>query len=119
MAGMLGQAGGKGQSWRSKGLLQLRVPRMGWLQDENVEVGFSKTASLHYGCRYPLDWLFRRSQHDQSYTNDNEESHASQQAFLNLIPRREIEAPPNYNEFSVNGNNPLSLCLSPGVHFNL
>jgi hypothetical protein len=27
-----------------------------------------------------------------------------------------IEAPRNDNEFSVNGNNPLTLCLSPGVH---
>src|SRR5438477_5224789 len=38
----------------------------------------SLNASLHNGCGYPLDWLFRRSQRDQGYTDDNEGSHAQQ-----------------------------------------
>src|ERR1039458_2249508 len=45
------------------------------------------SSCLRDGCRYPLDWLFRWSQHDQSYANDNEESHAHQFSAWDQIKR--------------------------------
>jgi hypothetical protein len=29
---------------------------------------------LHNGCRYALDWLFRRNQREQGYTDEDEHS---------------------------------------------
>ena len=39
MAGMLGRTGRKGQSERRRGLLQLRVFRLGFIQEEHVGIG--------------------------------------------------------------------------------
>jgi len=44
--------------------------------------GFSALGAILHNCwRYPLDWLFRRSQRDQRYADDNKHSRSDQKSY--------------------------------------